>query len=98
MAAPGLGGGGGRGAGRGGAVNPTVDQIETVRLARIANEYWAPFSACAKKNPTNRVSSTTFISAKSMGRSSTSEGSNATRIQVSPRVRMKERIDFARAS
>ena len=34
---------------KGRAVNPTVDQIETDRLTRIANEYWAPFSACAKK-------------------------------------------------
>ena len=36
-------------ASKGRAVNPTVDQIETDRLTRIANEYWAPFSACAKK-------------------------------------------------
>ena len=47
QAAPSGGGGGGGGKGR--AVNPTVDQIETDRLTRIANEYWAPFSACAKK-------------------------------------------------
>ena len=37
------------GGGKRRAVNPTVDQIETDRLTRIANEYWAPFSACAKK-------------------------------------------------
>ena len=40
---------GGAAPSKGRAVNPTVDQIETDRLTRIANEYWAPFSACAKK-------------------------------------------------
>jgi len=34
---------------RRGGVNPTVDQIETDRLTRIANEYWAPFSSLTKK-------------------------------------------------